>query len=105
MQPHRVVEGGVAPVRRSRPSFARLALLILWPAFVMAGVLEMLVFVVVDPSSLQWFGIEPLQWSRTAIYSVTFFIFWFVIATSAAMSMLLEAPGPAGESPHGVHRP
>jgi hypothetical protein len=104
MQPHRVVEGGVAPPVRRRPSFVRLALLILWPAFVMAGVLEMLVFVVVDPSSLQWFGIEPLQWSRHAVYSVTFFIFWIVIATSTAMSMLLESPGPAVESLHGVNR-
>ncbi|HJV60741.1 MAG TPA: hypothetical protein VJ743_07325 [Albitalea sp.] len=70
-------------------------MLILWPAFVMAGVLEMLVFVVVDPTSLHWFGGEPLQWSRSAVYSVTFFIFWIVIATSGAITQLLEAPGPA----------
>ena len=40
------------------------ALTILWPAFLMAGVLEMLVFVVVDPSDLRWFGGEALNWSR-----------------------------------------
>ena len=74
--------------------FRERALLILWPAFVMAGVLDALVFVVVDPASLHWFSAEPLQWSRSAVYSVTFLIFWGVIATSAAMTHLLEGPGP-----------
>ena len=32
------------------------ALCILWPAFVMAGVLEMLVFALVDPAGLRWMG-------------------------------------------------
>jgi len=39
--------------RLQRPLRER-AMLILWPAFVMAGVLEMLVFVVVDPASVQY---------------------------------------------------
>jgi len=34
----------------------RLAMTILWPAFLMAGVLEVLVFAVVDPGELHWFG-------------------------------------------------
>ena len=72
-----------------RPLQSRL-LLILWPAFVMAGVLEMLVFVVVDPESLHWFGVQPLDWTRSAVYSVTFFIFWAVIGASAAITSLLE---------------
>lgn len=84
-------EGGAA-----RPSLRERVLLILWPAFLMAGVLEMLVFVVVDPSSLHWFGVEPIGWPRSAVYSVTFFIFWGVIATSGAITALLEDPGPGG---------
>ncbi|HEX6704829.1 MAG TPA: hypothetical protein VF169_08735 [Albitalea sp.] len=76
----------------ARP-FRERALLILWPAFVMAAVLEALVFAVVDPNGMQWFGAEPIEWSRSAIYSVTFFIFWGVIATSGAITALLEAPG------------
>lgn len=67
-------------------------LVILWPAFVMAGVLEMLVFAVVDPTTLRWFGSEPIDWSRSTVYSVTFLIFWGVIATSGAITALLEAP-------------
>jgi hypothetical protein len=61
----------------------------------MAGVLEMLVFAVVDPGSLHWFGAEAITWSRSAVYSVTFHIFWGVIATSGAITALLETPGHA----------
>jgi hypothetical protein len=76
----------------TRP-FRTRALLILWPSFLMASVLEMMVFAVVDPSSMTWFGMERIDWSRSAIYSVTFFIFWGVVATSGAITALLEAPG------------
>ena len=89
MQPHLAAE------RAARERFAQRALLILWPAFLMAGVLEMMVFAVVDPTTMQWFGAEPLGWSRSAIYSVTFFLFWGAIATSGAITALLEAPGHA----------
>lgn len=65
------------------------ALQVLWPAFLMAGVLEMLIFVVVDPAELQWFGGEALGWSRQAVYTVTFLLCWVVTATSGAMTALL----------------
>ncbi|MDH4051394.1 MAG: hypothetical protein OEU93_07420 [Rubrivivax sp.] len=68
------------------------SLAVLWPAFLMAGVLEMLVFAVVDPSQLRAFGGELLDWSPTAVYTVAFFVFWAVIAVSAAMTAFLEAP-------------
>ena len=80
----------------SRPLRERV-LLIVWPAFVMAGVLEALVFVVVDPTALHWYGIEPLNWSISGVYSVTYLIFWFVIATSGAITHLLESPGPGAD--------
>lgn len=65
------------------------ALTILWPSFLMAGVLEMLVFVVVDPSELRWFGGEAVQLSRQGVYTVTFLIFWAVISLSGALTALL----------------
>lgn len=65
---------------------------VLWPSFLMAGVLEMLTFVVVDPSALTLFGETPLDWPRAAVYSVTFFIYWAVISTSGALTVLLENP-------------
>ena len=66
------------------------ALTIVWPAFLMAGVLEMLTFSVVDPAELHWFGGPAIDWSVNAIYTVTFLIFWGVIATAGAMSALLN---------------
>jgi hypothetical protein len=91
--PQRLVDNAGMAVRvEPETPLASRALMILWPAFVMAGVLEMLVFAVVDPDSMQWFGIEPLQWTRTAVYSVTFFIFWMVISTSAVITKLLDEP-------------
>lgn len=76
--------------RHAPRGFGTRALLILWPAFVMAGVLEMLTFAVVDPEGLHWFGGEAIGWSRSAVYSVTFLIYWAVISTSAAITALLE---------------
>lgn len=70
----------------------RRAMFILWPSFLMAGVLEMLTFVVVDPSTLTLFGEAPLDWPRAAVYTVTFFIYWFVISMSGALTALLENP-------------
>ncbi len=91
MLPPRGAELALRAAGVPRP-FGERALLILWPAFVIAGVLEALVFVVVDPLSLHWFSADPLGWSASAVYSVTFLIFWGVIATSAAITQLLEAP-------------
>ncbi len=64
-------------------------LAIVWPAFLAAGVLEALVFAVVDPHDLHWFGGAALGWSAQSIYSVSFLIFWAAISTSAAMTTLL----------------
>ena len=62
---------------------------IAWPAFFTAGVLETLVFAVVDPQELHWFDGAALGWSVQGIYSVSFLIFWAAIATSAAVTTLL----------------
>ena len=55
----------------------------------MAGVMEALVFSVVDPQSLHWFGGERIGWAPQAVYTVSFFIFWLVIAISAGVSRAL----------------
>jgi hypothetical protein len=68
---------------------AERALSVLWPAFVMAGVLEALVFAVVDPTTLAWFGGEPIEWPRQAVYTVSFFVFWGVIAAAGALTAIL----------------
>ena len=62
---------------------------IAWPAFLMAGVLEMLVFAMVDPGDLHWFG-QPVTLSRQGVYSLSFFVFWAVTMASSALTTLLS---------------
>ena len=47
-------------------------LTITWPAFLAAGMLTMLVFAMVDPHDLHWFG-HPLALSRAGVYTLAFF--------------------------------
>ena len=63
---------------------------ILWPSFLMAGVLEAIVFALVDPSSLHGLDGTALGWPAQAVYTAAFFVFWAVIAFAGAMSRLLE---------------
>lgn len=71
---------------------------VLWPAFAMAGVLEAMVFAVLDPESLSWFGGSPLGLSRQAVYTVSFFIFWAVIAIASSITAsLMHPPGRQGQ--------
>lgn len=64
-------------------------LVIVWPAFMAAGALEALVFAVVNPHELHWFGGAALDWSVQSVYSVSFLIFWVAISTAAAVTTLL----------------
>jgi hypothetical protein len=61
---------------------------IAWPAFLVAAVLEMMVFAVLDPETLSLFG-EQVGWSRYAVYTITFFIFWGMTMVSSALTTLL----------------
>ena len=62
---------------------------IAWPAFLMACGIEMLVFAVVDPEDLQWFG-QPLAFSRQAVYTLAYFLFWILTMASGALTTLLS---------------
>ena len=62
---------------------------IAWPAFLVAAVLEMLVFALVDPSELHWSG-HALEWSRQTVYTVSFFVFWVGAMASSALTTLLS---------------
>lgn len=67
-----------------------LALRILWPSFIFAGVLEAMVFAVIDPRDLRGFGGVPIGWTPLTVYSITFFIFWIVISGAGALTALLS---------------
>jgi MFS superfamily sulfate permease-like transporter len=62
---------------------------IVWPAFLMAGVLEILVFSMVDPQDFRWLA-HTLGWSNEAIYTVMFFMMWAITAVACALTALLS---------------
>lgn len=68
---------------------ARFAMAVAWSSFLCAGVMELLVFAVVDPGDLRWFGAAPVELSSQAIYTLSFLIFWGVIALSSSLALLL----------------
>ncbi len=73
---------------------------VLWPAFLMAGVLEMLVFAVVDPHQLHGWGVDSADWSANAVYTVAFLLFWGVIATAAGIAVWLGQGSAGGHPAH-----
>lgn len=68
---------------------ARFAMAVAWSSFLAAGVLEALVFAVVDPGNLRWFGAAAVTLSPSAVYTVSFLIFWGVVALGASLALLL----------------
>ena len=69
---------------------------ILWPAFLIAGVLEMVVFAFVDPTGLQWGEWHP---DAQTTYSVAFLVFWALVTASSLVShwMMKSNASPAIE--------
>ena len=89
----------------------RKLLWVVWPAFLSACLLELVVFAMVDPQDLHWFG-RPLALSREGVYTMSFFAFWAISTVSNGLTSLLAKP-PAevnlcplapGERPDGCPR-
>ena len=85
---------------------------IAWPAFLVAGVLEMLVFAMVDPQDLHWFG-QPVALSRQGVYTLSFFVFWGITMLSSGLTTMFaispfelnQCPWPADERPAACPKP
>jgi hypothetical protein len=71
---------------------------VLWAAFLAASVLELIVFALVDPRELRWFGGETLNLAPNAVYTLAFLLFWAVSAFAAALALLL-CGRPQGAAP------
>jgi hypothetical protein len=67
---------------------------ILWPAFMAAAVMEMVVFSWVDPSSMRWGAWQP---DSQTTYSLSFLVFWAVITGASLISHWMMKVGPATE--------
>lgn len=93
-----------APRRTS--DFAQRLMWVLWPAFLMAGVAEGVVFTLVDPQDIPFWD-SSIELSRTAVYTLGFFFFWAITASSSALTVFLaKSPWEINRCPLPLaHRP
>lgn len=61
---------------------------ILWPAFLAASAMEMLIFGLFDPHDINFFG-HNLGLGSSGVYTVAFFAFWCVTAASSWLTVVL----------------
>ncbi|MEY4480970.1 MAG: hypothetical protein RIQ84_132 [Pseudomonadota bacterium] len=73
----------------------RLLMWILWPSFLVAGIAEGLLFTVISPDDLTFFG-HHLEVSHEAVYTLGFFVLWGLCALSSALSIFI-LPGTLSE--------
>jgi hypothetical protein len=71
------------------PSALRRIGSVVWPAFLGAAALEVVVFAFVDPQSLHLPGGGEVPLSPTAIYSLAFFAFWVLVAGACVLTLTL----------------
>jgi hypothetical protein len=64
---------------------------VVWPAFLAACILELVVFAMVDPQDMTWGG-RPLALSRQGAYTVGFFVFWAISMIASGLTALLGTP-------------
>ena len=79
--------------RYERPGAAMLKQKLMWtvwPAFLGACALELLVFALVDPQDIRLGG-EALTLSRQGVYTAAFFAFWGICVVSSGLTALLSA--------------
>jgi hypothetical protein len=74
---------------------------ILWPAFLVAGVLEMVVFSWVDPSMLRLGNWHP---DANTVYSLAFLVFWGLISVASYVSHWLMSAQVSGSQEMLTHR-
>lgn len=65
------------------------SILVLWPSFLVAGILNSLFFTLFDPLELM-LGSEPLFDSRVVAYSCGFFICWLFAGLSSGLTLFFE---------------
>ena len=63
----------------------RYSMWILWPSFLVAGMAEGLLFTLVHPQDLLFFGHHP-EFSDEGIYTIGFFAIWTFCAVSSALT-------------------
>lgn len=62
---------------------------VLWPAFLVAAVAELVFFALFDPVDLNLFGV-PLEVERMPVYTIGFFFFWGMTTAASALTVFLS---------------
>lgn len=78
------------------------AIWIMWPSFLIAGLMTMLFFSLVDPAELVVLGI-PLADYRMAAYSGGFFVFWAFSASDSWLTLFLQRSAKSLNHPSAPH--
>jgi len=76
------------PIGDRRPG--RYLMKVLWPSFMVAIIAEGLFFSMIDPLEMS-FVARHLGDSREAAYTIGFFVFWALLASSSTLTWLLAA--------------
>jgi hypothetical protein len=69
---------------------------ILWPSFLVASIIEGVVFTFFDPLEIAW-QLNDGDISRQAIYSLGFFFIWGAVSLACALSLYLAQTPEASE--------
>ena len=86
------MEGEVVTETREMSARAQWVMSVLWPSFLAACVLELLVFGMVDPQDMHWFGGGPPPLPRLSVYTMAFFAFWGICGVAASITAALARP-------------
>ncbi|MHB1244827.1 MAG: hypothetical protein ACYCZH_00175 [Sulfuriferula sp.] len=62
---------------------------VLWPSFIVAGMMDVVLFTLFDPMGVSYQGAFLFE-SRLGAYSIGFFLFWLFGATSSALTCYLQ---------------
>ena len=74
-----------------KPQTMRCWILVAWPAFLAACLLEVLVFAMFDPGEVHWPG-QLVQMTRQGVYTVAFFAFWLITMVCSRLALWLAQP-------------
>ncbi len=72
---------------------------VLWPSFITAGIATILFFTAFDPAEILGDGLSP-QVTRLEAYSLGFFLFWALTASSSLLTCYLQKPCEPKRGPH-----
>jgi hypothetical protein len=66
---------------------SRALIAVLWPSFLLAGVVEVIFFTLFDPHELLVFGAPIDHVGRMSVYTLGFFVFWLLLALMSGVAL------------------